>query len=195
MAAESTEKRFVRRMRELLVLLPYDMKVLFEAMSDGNLPPPARQLAAGAAIYCLSPADPIPDPTGLLAFVDDVVVVRLSLERLLAVSGSDAADYPVRFSDQFSTLAQDLELIRGFLGEAMAWLESRLEKTLRGKYKGKDPASYVEDAEATEFLYEEGLSFTTDYDVDDESASRLQSAKAVLESYRRRMSEESRRIG
>ena len=196
MPVESLEKRFVQRMRKLLVALPYDMKVLFEAISDENLPMPARQLAAGAAIYCLSPSDPIPDSTGLVGYCDDVVVVRVALRRFLELGGEDAQSYPDRFPDQFAPLEGDLELMRAYLGSSMDWILSRLDKTLlKARYKGKDALTYIQEDEACEFLYEEGQDFTTRYEIDDEAVGRLQSGKPVVEAFRRRMAEEARMQG
>ncbi len=196
MTAESTEKRFVKRMRELLVSLPYDMKVLFEAMADENLPLDARRLAASAAIYCLSPSDPMPDSMGLLGYVDDVVFLRLAYQRLVELGGEDAARYRARFPDEFNGLQADLELMQQYLGKAFDWIGQRIEKAVpKARYKGKAASTYVEDDEAREFLYEEGQNFTTQYDIDEEAAARLQSGKPVLDAFRRRMAEESRWIG
>jgi uncharacterized membrane protein YkvA (DUF1232 family) len=196
MTADSTEKRFVKRMRELLVSLPYDLKVLFEAVSDENLPIEARQLAAGAAIYCLSPSDPIPDSLGLVGFVDDAIVVRLTLKRMLQLAGAEGASYPERFMEQFQTLDDDLTLIKDYLGESMEWLEVRLDKTLvKSRYKGKDALTYATDEEAGIFLYDAGLEFTTQYEIDDEAVAKLQNGKPIKDAFRKRMNEESRRIG
>lgn len=195
MTAESNEKLFVQRIRELLVSLPYDLKVLFEAMSDGDLPQEARVAAAGGAIYCLSPSDPIPDSAGVLGFVDDVVVVRLTLELLLKLGGEEAADYPRRFSEQFAGLSEDIALIHAYLGDTMSWLEKRvLNKLHRRRYKGKDAVGYLKDDDALEFLYNEGITFTTDYEIDEDKASRLQNGQSVRDVFKRRKEEEERRI-
>lgn len=195
MSAEAQEKQFVTRMRELLVSLPYDTKVLFEAISDENLPCAARVAAAGAAIYCLSPSDPIPDSAGIYGFVDDVVVVRLTLQRLLELGGEEAAAYPSRFADQFQHLEADVALIRAYLGETMTWLEERIEGKLKeSPYKGKTATDYVNDDEALEFLYDEGRSFTTDYEIDEDEAAKLHSGEKVREVFLQRAKEEARRI-
>ncbi len=195
MSPESLEKRFLQRMRELLVSLPYDMKVLFEAVSDENLPPEARQLAAAAAIYCLSASDPMPDALGLIGYIDDVVYVRMALKRILELGGEDAKSYPDRFVDEYRSLDEDLALVRGYLGESVDWITRRVERaTGKIRYKGKAASTYVDDVEAREFLYDEGQDFTTAYDVDEEAAARLQSGKPVLEAFRRRQAEESRRL-
>lgn len=194
MTAQTQEKLFVERMQELLVHLPYDMKVLFEALSDENLPREARMVAAGAAIYCLSPSDPIPDSAGILGFVDDVVVVRLALARLLELAHEDAAAYPERFPEQFDGLDRDLELVRGYLGESMAWLEDRVKTRVpHRRYKGKSPAEYVEDDEALEFLYAEGQAFATAYDIDEAEAARLRRGDQVREVFAARARVEARR--
>lgn len=196
MTLESLEKRFVQRMRELLVALPYDMKVLFEAISDENLPLQARQLAAGAAIYCLSPSDPIPDSTGLVGYCDDVVVVRVALKRFLELGGEDGKIYPERFPEQFGPLEPDLELMRAYLGSSMDWIVGRLDKTLlKARYKGKDAITCIKEEEACVFLYEEGQDFTTRYEIDDKAVAKLQSGKPVVEAFRRRMAEEARMQG
>jgi len=195
MSPESLEKRFVQRMRGLLVSLPYDMKVLFEAVSDENLPVEVRHMAATAAIYCLSASDPMPDSMGLVGYIDDVVCVRMAMKRILEMGGEDAAGYPVRFVDEFASLDEDLELVRAYLGDAVSWIERRMAKgAAKTRYKGKAATTYVDDDEAREFLYDEGQDFTTAYEIDEEKAARLQSGKPVLEAFRRRLAEESRRL-
>lgn len=192
------EKQFVERLRMLLVNLPYDMKVLFEATTDEELPVEARELAAGAVIYCLSPADPIPDHSGLVGFADDAIAVRLVLKQLLEVGGEGISDYPDRFPDQFERLDDDLRLIRDYLGEQMDWLEHRvsLERIREVKYKGKTVGQYADEEEPRQMLYEDGLEFTSEYEIDDDAVQRLASAKPVLEAFtRRRQFEESRRGG
>jgi uncharacterized membrane protein YkvA (DUF1232 family) len=192
------EKQFIDRMRELLVNLPYDMKVLFEAISDEDLPKEAREIATSGVLYCLSPADPIPDNTGLVGFVDDAIAVRLVLSQLLDLGGEAIAEYPERFPEQFAGLDDDLTLFRGFLGEDMSWLERRMSPGFvkQVKYKGKTIPHYVEDDEASQWLYEEGLEFTTEYEIDDAAASRLTSARVITDAFRkRRQFEDSRRSG
>jgi uncharacterized membrane protein YkvA (DUF1232 family) len=195
MTTEISEKQFVKRVQELLVMLPYDIKVFFEAISDENLPMEARKVAAGAIIYCLSPSDPIPDSAGILGFVDDVTVVKIALSRLLELGGEEAAEYPKRFTDQYNGLEDDLALIRGYLGENMAWLEKRIRERLpTNRYKGKSTEEYLKDGEAQSFLYTEGLAFTTGYEIDEKEAAKLVSGEAVREVFRQRKELEDKRL-
>ncbi len=196
MQGESVEKRFLETIRGLLVSLPYDMKVLFEAISDENLPTEARTLAAGTVIYCLSPSDPIPDTMGLIGFVDDVVLLRLALRHFLEIGGEDSAAYKERFTDQFKALDEELEIIEAYLGDSIGWLKDRVGPgLLKARYKGKDPLTYTTDDEASEYLYTEGLEFTTHYEIDDKAAAKLLSGKPVLEAFQKRMAIEQRRLG
>lgn len=193
MSEASVERQFVERVRELLVSLPYDLKVLFEAMSDEDLPREARELAVGAVIYCLSPSDPIPDTMGLVGFVDDVVVSRVAMTKMVEVGGEAMAEYPQRFNDQFEPLSQDVELFRAFLGETINWVDWRMNKLAAVKYKGKSVADYLDDEETGQRLYEEGLEFTTDYEIDDDAAAKLVSGKPILDAFRRVFEVESAR--
>jgi len=185
---DSVEKRFVARMRTLLVALPYNLKALFEAMSDEDLPSDARRLATGAVIYCVSPADPIPDYSGLVGFTDDVVAVRLVLRQLLDLGGEAIEDYPERFPEQFEGLDDDLKLFQEYLGDDMGWLERRMkpDKMNEVKYKGKTIADFIADEEAGQYLYEEGLEFTTEYEIDDEAAEKLATGKPVRDAFAKR---------
>lgn len=188
------ESRFVERLRELLVTLPYDLKVLFAAMADEDLSTEVRQLAAGGVIYCLAPSDPIPDSSGIVGFVDDVIVVRTILKQILERGKADAEEYPKRFPEQFEQLDADLKLFSDYLGDALRWVNQRVDKLAeKSRYKGKSVVNYIDEEEAGQFLYEEGLEFTTNYEIDDEKAYRLTSGKPVLDAFKKRTAVESAR--
>ena len=187
------EQRFISRMRELLVVLPFDLKVLFEAMTDDELETEVRRLAAGGVVYCLAPSDPIPDSMGLVGFVDDVVVVRKILARMLAAGGTAIGSYPERFEDQFRGLTADLELFGHYLGETLQWVDWKIDKLAEMKFKGQTVVRYAEDSEMGQRLYQDGLQFATDYDIDDDTATRLTSGRPVLEAFRRVYEVESAR--
>ena len=55
--AINAESQFVELVRSWLVSLPHDLKIAFDAMDDENLPRAARELAAGVAIYIVSPKE------------------------------------------------------------------------------------------------------------------------------------------
>jgi uncharacterized membrane protein YkvA (DUF1232 family) len=188
-------ERFLSTLGGCLVSLPYDLRVLFEAMSEEDLDRAAREKVTGAIMYILSPNDAAPPDQPHLAFVDDVVLLRVALKH--ATRRGDEADraFAERFPEQFESLDEDLETFRGYLGDSFRWIESKVDALSRMVYKGKRVKEYLDDEEAASFLYEEGLSFTTDYEVDEEAVSRLKRPEPLRQYLERRMAEDSRRIG
>ena len=115
--------------------------------------------------------------------------------RFAAICANDAAAYPERFPEQFDTVGEDVQLLKEYLGETVTWLEERVSNRLvKIRYKGKDASTYASDDEACEFLYGEGLEFTTDYEIDEEAAMKLRSGEGVREVFHKRAVEEARRI-
>lgn len=189
------EKRFVETMREWLVALPHDLKILYEASADENLDRQIRELMVGAIIYVVSPNDFISsDRDDFAGYADDCIMLRLALSRLSDLSDEDSEFFKSRFTEFFDALGNELSVCEDAMGELYAWLATRVED-LRGlEYKGKKVAQYLDDDEASEFLYEDGLGFRTEYPLDGEAlADRFKKAKSVLEVISRRKKEEDRK--
>jgi len=53
--------------------------ILYRSARDARINWPARLLAAGAAIYILSPIDIVPDPIPFIGIVDDFIIIPLAL--------------------------------------------------------------------------------------------------------------------
>jgi hypothetical protein len=172
------------------------LKVLFEAKDEPNLDREARETAAGAIVYVLAPE---PSTTGqepdFVAFADDTVVVRAALQAIAATGGEGAADFKTRFAEHYQTLDDDLELCKGAMGDAYAWLEGKVPGLKKLAYKGKKLAIYIDDDEAQELLYEDGLAFATDYPIDEEKLSmRLKKPETILEPLKRKAAAEKQKI-
>lgn len=178
------EQRFLERLRELLVALPYDLKVLFRIMGNEDLPREVRLQAAGAVVYCLAVSDPIPDSSGVIGYVDDVVLLRLSLGRIAKSGAEQIGEYEEHFPQQFELLEDDIALIRQYMGEVLAWVDDRIDKIDQFKYKGKRVPAYLDDEDASQRLYEEALEFATEYDVDESTAAKLKSGEAIIDAFR-----------
>jgi uncharacterized membrane protein YkvA (DUF1232 family) len=177
------EQRFLERLRELLLALPYDLKVLFRILGNEDLPHEVRVQAAGAVVYCLAVSDPIPDSLGVVGFVDDVVLLRLSLGRIAQSGDEQIGEYREHFPEQFELLEDDISLIRQYLGEALAWVDDRIDKIDQFKYKGKRVPAYVDDEDASQRLYEEALEFATEYDIDEVAVAKLKSGQAIIDAF------------
>ena len=187
-------ERFLATVGGCLVSLPYDMKVLFEAMIEENLDRRAREIAAGTILYLLSRNDAPPQDQPHLAYVDDAILLRLALQTIAARGGEGALDFTRRFPEYYETLEGDLACFRDYLADSFRWLEGKIEAMPRTVYKGKKVADYLNSEEAADFLYEESLAFATDYELDEEVISRVKRAEPIKQHLERRMAEDAKRI-
>jgi hypothetical protein len=172
------------------------LKIAFDAMDDENLPRPVREVAAGVVAYVISPNDSISDRNeNIVSFADDAVLLRLALSKALG-PGEDEKAFRDRFPELFEGLDENLSLCKAVMGELMTWLEGKV-KVLPGlDYKGKKVGKYLDDEEAREQLFDDGLVFRTDYPVDEKTiADKLKKASTVTETMKRRKVEEQRAKG
>jgi uncharacterized membrane protein YkvA (DUF1232 family) len=193
----SNDSRFVELIRSWLVSLPHDLKIAYEAMDDENLPRAARELAVGAIIYVVSPNDIVTDRNDSVAsYVDDTLLLRLALRKMLTkgeADGEAANAFKARFPEVFETLEKDLELCNGQLGDLIGWLDKKVDGLVAQEHKGKKAPAFLEDDEAREELFEDGLVFRTDYPIDEETiGDKLKKASTVTDVMKRRRAEEMR---
>jgi len=182
-------------MRAWLTSLPHDLKILYEASADENLDRTQRELAVGAIIYTVSPSDFISaDRSDFSSYADDCLILRLALRRIVARDDEDSQQFRGRFSDFFESLDDELAVCKAAMGELFTWLDSRVDSLVELEYKGKKVAQYLDDDEAGEMLYEDGLAFATEYPVDeDDLADRFKKASTIIEVIQRRKVEEDRK--
>jgi uncharacterized membrane protein YkvA (DUF1232 family) len=193
----NADSRFVELIRSWLVSLPHDLKIAYEAMDDENLPRAARELAVGAIIYVVSPNDIVTDRNDSVAsYVDDALLLRLALRKVLTkgeADGEAANAFRSRFPEVFETLEKDLELCNGQLGDLIGWLDKKVDALVAQEHKGKKAPAFLEDDEAREELFEDGLVFRTDYPIDEETiGDKLKKASTVTDVMKRRRAEEMR---
>ena len=188
-------RRFVDTMRDWLISLPHDLKILYEASTDENLDRAARELATGAIIYVVSPSDFISsDRSDFSGYADDCLILRLALSRIVANKDEDSQGFRDRFADFFASLPEELAVCKKAMDELYSWLDSLVDGLPRLEYKGKKVAVYLDDDEASEMLYEDGLAFATDYPVDeDDLADRFKKASTIIDVIQKRKGEEDRK--
>jgi uncharacterized membrane protein YkvA (DUF1232 family) len=192
----ATEAKFVELVRNWLVSLPHDLKIAFDAMDDENLPRPVREVAAGVVAYVVSPNDFVSDRNDVVvSYADDAVMLRLALQKALG-KGEDEDAFRGRFPELFEDLEANLILCKTVMGDLMTWLEGKVASLPKMDYKGKKVVKYLDDEEAREQLFDDGLVFRTDYPVDEKTiADKLKKASTVTEVMKRRKQEEARTKG
>ena len=191
-----SESKFVELVRGWLVTLPTDLKIAFDAMDDENLPRSVRETAAGLVAYVISPNDSVADRNAaVVSYADDAVLLRVALSKTLG-SGEDEQAFRDRFPELFEGLDEKLALCKAIMGELMTWLEAKVP-TLPGiDYKGKKITKYLDNEEAREQLFDDGLVFRTDYPVDEKTITdKLKKSATILDVMTRRRQEEARAKG
>jgi hypothetical protein len=188
---KEAERTFLEKVSEYLLSLPFDLKILQEAVTDPDLDRGAREIAAGTIIHTIGPQE----GDGPLRFVDDVLLVRAALKRVVADGGEAARDFATRFeSEIYGKLDEDLSIFDGALGDLWPWLNGKLEGFRKPPYKGKTPSQYVDDEDAASFLYEEGLAFQTNYNVtEDKVRNSVRRVDAILEQLNKRRAEDAKK--
>jgi hypothetical protein len=182
---------FLEKVGEYLLSLPFDLKILQEAVTDPDLERGAREIAAGTIIHTIGHQE----GDGPLRFVDDVLLVRAALKRVVRDGGDGAADFAQRFDGEvYGKIDEDLTLFGDVLGDLWPWLTGKLEGFGKIPFKGKTPSAYVDDEEAASFLYDEGLEFGTNYNVtEDKVRNSVRKVDAIIEQLQKRRAEDAKK--
>ncbi len=190
------ERRFLEAISRHLVSLPFDLKVLYEALTDPDLEREAREAAAAAVVYVLSPSDIVNDRERKLAsYVDDLILLRAALKRVADTGGEKVQAFLARFPDEYAGLDDYLALYSRALGDLYPWLVGKLEVFKKAVYKGRKAVDHIDDDEAATFLYDEYLTFQTDYDITEQTlAGRLRKVEPILDAMRRKRAEDAKKI-
>jgi hypothetical protein len=192
MGAKEAERPFLEKVTEYLVSLPFDLKILQEAVTDPDLEHAARQIAAGTIIHTISPQT---EGEGPLKYADDVLFVRAALAHVVSDNSEGAQAFKGRFgAEVYERLDDDSKTFAEYLGDLWPWLTGRLVSFGKVPYKGKKPSHYVDDEEAATLLYEDGLEFQTNYNLNEEQVrNKVRRADQILELLNKKRAEEAKK--
>ncbi|HEX4454518.1 MAG TPA: hypothetical protein VH143_26840 [Kofleriaceae bacterium] len=164
-------------------------------MDDENLPRGARELAAGVAIYIVSPKDSSQDRAEAVNYTDDAVLLRVVLQKALGKTEDEDA-FRERFPELFENLEANLAMCKSMMGELMTWLDNKVNSLKNLTYKGKKLPQYLDNDEARGELFDDGLVFRTEYPVDETRINdKVKKASTILDALRRTRSDEQRAKG
>jgi hypothetical protein len=187
------ERSFLETVSKGLVSLPFDLKVLLEAVSDPDLEHDVRELAAATVVHIVNPKDSNVDPP--LRHVEDVVLLRLALARIVADGGEGTAAFRERFAENYANLDQELGTFRQVLGDLVDWLDSRWPVLLKVVYVRKKISMFVDDEEVGTFLYDEGLKFGTNYPISEKSlVGRVKHVQPFIDHLIRKREQDKKKI-
>jgi hypothetical protein len=188
------ERSFLETLARTLVSLPFDLKILLEAVSDPDLDHGAREVAAAAVVSIIASRDGNIEPS--IRYSEDVLVLRLALRHILPDGAEGAAAFRERFAEDLARLGQELELLDRVCGkDLVAWLDSRWAVLCKAVYARKKIPMFVDDEEVGTLLYDEGLKFGTNYPISEKSLEgRLKQAQPILDHLQRKWDQDKKKI-
>src|SRR5262249_56914595 len=96
---------------------------------------------------------------------------RAALAKIRACGGEGAPAFAARFEEYYTGLDDALAVCREAMGGTYDWLAAKVDGLPRQSYKQKKLALYIDDDEAVEQLYADGLAVETDYPLDQDKLS------------------------
>jgi hypothetical protein len=188
------ERSFLETLARALGSLPFDLKILLEAVSDPDLDHGAREVAAAAVVYIIAPRDGNVEP--YIRHSEDVLILRLALRQILSDGGEGAPAFQDRFAEDLSRLGGELELLGRACGkDLVAWLDSRWGILRKAVYARKKIPLFVDDEEVGTLLYDEGLKFGTNYPISEKTLEgRLKQAQPILDHLQRKWAQDKKKI-
>jgi uncharacterized membrane protein YkvA (DUF1232 family) len=112
--------------QDALTLLPNLIKLLGRLLRDDRVPR-RRKLVVGASLgYLVSPIDILPDLIPVVGMVDDVLVVALAVNHLIAVAGEDVV------LEHWDGPRDLLDLVRSVLEVATDLVPAKVRRLFRG---------------------------------------------------------------
>jgi hypothetical protein len=188
------ERSFLETLSRALVSLPFDVKVLLEAVSDPDLEHAVREIAAATVVHIISPKEG--NVEAPVRHAEDAVLLRLALAKIAAEGGEGAEAFRDRFAENYGRLDEELQLFRdSFGGDIVDWLDSRWGALLKAVYSKKKISTFVDDEEVGTFLYDEGLRFGTEYPITEKSlAGRVKQSQPFIDHLGRKRDQDRRKI-
>jgi len=188
------ERRFLETLSRSLVSLPFDVKVLLEAVSDPDLEHAVREIAAATVVHVITPKEGNVDAP--VRHAEDVLLVRLALAKIAAEGGEGFEAFRDRFTENYGRLDEELTLFRDSLGgDIIDWVDSRWGSLLKAVYAKKKISMFVDDEEVGTFLYDEGLRFGTEYPITEKSlAGRVKQAQPFIDHLSRKRDQDRKKI-
>ncbi len=121
---------------------------------DPDLDDDSRVLACGALLHVLSGTNAIPGAKGTLALADDVIVMRLVVERAAVASPDVAKAHFEDDPDVFDAMREQIDAIREHLGDLMSVLDRAVDQLPKLQFEGHDAPGCAKDDESITWLYD-----------------------------------------
>lgn len=184
------QENFSETIRAALTSFVLDIKTLSRLADDPDLDDASREAAAAAAILVLSGTQIIPGLRGVQGYIDDALVMRLTIEKI-ANSSEEAREALKAHTEEDGLLAdyaKQLEATRAFLGDSFALVEKGMDTLSQLKIDGYNAKDCVDDPDASNWLYDSIVAASVKLDFPPSEIARAsKAADAVLTQLRARL--------
>jgi uncharacterized membrane protein YkvA (DUF1232 family) len=179
-AIPKQEKNFFEWIQEWILSLPIDLKVLLEISGDSEMGIPARSLAVGTLAYVVYFADLIPDKIPVLGLIDDVIVIRLSLEVIRGLEPERMKYYEGKYPTTFARFAEAIEVLKSALGLIYDALMALVEKLKNRRFKGHTAEEAARSEEVREEMFDEAMEYVANLSgLEEEDKREIREAEAA----------------
>ncbi len=162
-----SRERFEDVVCEAIVSLPHDMKAVLRIVEDPEVSDEGRVLAGGALMHVLSAANAIPGQRGILAYVDDVLVLRLVLERIEKDNPEAIARHREDSPELFSGLDEQLAVTREYLADLITVLDHAVDGVSKLSHQGHTAGECASDSTWLYDAVQEAIVDELDFDEDE----------------------------
>lgn len=146
--------RFGEIVRDMILSLPQDLKAALRIVDDPEIDDDGRTMTAGVLLHILSGANAIPGLRGVLAFMDDALVLRIALERIQKRCPEAMENHRADAPELLEPLAEHLVEARAYLGHVTGQLEKAVDGASKLSHKGYSADQCVRDTDASNWLYD-----------------------------------------
>lgn len=141
-------------LREGMLSLPHDLKAILRVVEDPDLDDAGRVLACGTILHVLSGQNAIPGTKGVLGYADDVILLRLLIERLRGTSPDVIKHHCDDSAETLGLFERQTKEVRAHLGEVMVVLDRAVDTMPKTAYEGHTAIECARDPEAATWLYD-----------------------------------------
>ncbi len=183
---------FLSYLSQAIISLPQDMKTLLRIAEDPAIDDEGRTLAAGALLHTISAANALPQMRGQLAYIDDVLLLRIVIDRIIKKHEEISVTYGQEFPDLFGSLQDDLKATQDYLGPDLSQhLERVADAFPKISYQGHSANACVHDEEHGNWLYDSVYeAFVETIEINEEALSRdLKQLEPIIKQLKQRAEE------
>lgn len=141
--------------------LGQDAEALGALLEESEMPTPAREAIAGGINYLFKSLDLIPDGIDDIGYLDDAFVLRVAAD--LAIS-ADTGPVATDKLKALSSLANEADTVREFLGADYPRLESYVKGLRNGAARGRSVSDVVGNDDVRKELLSDVRGFAKTYE-------------------------------